>query len=359
LAGLVLLAGCAGESPIAPTDPTEETFPEAGLSRGVRHVTVLNQNVYPGANVDAVILALATPDPSDDLPALLAAVEELRITDAAARAGGLAEQIDRTRPDVIGLNEIHEIDVDLGPLGLPIVVHQHFLPLLQSELAARGLNYTVAASVQNIVAQPLPGVSYVDYDVMLVNPQRVEITNALAQNFSLNLGVVAPGVELKRGWTGIEGSVHGQKITIITAHPESGDPWTDLRAAQAAELIGSLGTASPVILMGDFNDIPGSPLYQVIAGGDMTDVWHARFPSRDGFTASDSYDLMVHFPGYSKRIDYIWTRGVGHRQAPFLGWIRRINDQPSDRVQGPDGKIYLSDHAGLVARFVFPAGIVD
>jgi hypothetical protein len=111
--------------------------------------------------------------------------------------------------------------------------------------------------------------------------------------------------------------------------------------------------------MGDLNDVPGSPLYQVIAAGGMTDVWRTLFRFRDGFTASDSYDLMVRFPHYTKRIDYIWTRGMGVGHLPFLGWIRRINDQPSDRVQGPDGKIYLSDHAGLVAKLLFPGRFAD
>jgi len=39
-----------------------------------------------------------------------------------------------------------------------------------------------------------------------------------------------------------------------------------------------------------------------------------------------------------------------------LGRITRFNLQPSDRIAGPEGLIWLSDHAGLVASLLFPRG---
>ena len=353
VAGVVLLAACAQDSPMAPGSPTgTASRPEASQAGGADRVVVLNQNVFPGADVDAVIAALANNDASDDLPALFAALEELRVNDAQARAAGIVDQIARFQPDVVGLNEITEIDVDLHPIGVDVAVHQRFLDLIQAEIAARGLPYAVGASVKDIEAQPYPFVSYVDYDVVLVNTERVSVTAAISQTFSVNLGEVAPGIVLKRGWAGVEAEIDGRAYTIVTAHPESGDPWADLRAVQATELVGSIGAEHPAILLGDYNDVPGSPLYQVITGAGFTDLWAAVRPGVLGYTAMNGYDLSVQHLPLVKRIDYVWTRGFDHGTRPVLGAVKLIDDQPSDRVQGPDGAIYLSDHAGILATIL-------
>jgi endonuclease/exonuclease/phosphatase family metal-dependent hydrolase len=355
VAGLGLLAACSQDTPMEPASaaPTA-SHPEASQAGGAERVVVLNQNVYPGANVDAVITALANNDPTDDLPALFAALEELRVNDAQARAAGIVDQIARYRPDVVGLNEITEIDVDLHPIGVDVEVHQRILDLIQAEISARGLPYTVGASVKDIEAQPYPFVSYVDYDVVLVNTERVSVTAPISQTFSLNLGEVAPGIVLKRGWAGVEAEIDGRAYTIVTAHPEPGDPWADLRAAQAAELVASIGTEHPAIMLGDYNDVPGSPLYQVITGADFTDLWAALRPGVRGYTAIDGYDLSAQHLPLVKRIDYVWTRGFDHGTRPVLGDVKLIDDQPADRVPGPDGAIYVSDHAGMLATILLP-----
>jgi endonuclease/exonuclease/phosphatase family metal-dependent hydrolase len=352
--GAVLLAACAQESPTGPRFRPEKSRVEASQTGGASRVVVLNQNVYPGANVDAVIAALANSDPADDLPALFVALEELRVNDAGARAGGIVDQIARFRPDVVGLNEITEIDLDLNPVGVDVAVHQKMLDLIMAEIATRGLPYAVGATVKDIEAQPFPFVSYVDYDAVLVNTERVQVTAPISHTFAVNLGQVAPGIVLKRGWAGVEAEVDGRALTILTAHPESGDPWADLRAVQATELAGSVGSERPVIMLGDYNDVPGSPLYQVLAGAGFTDLWEALRPGARGYTAMDGYDLSSQHLPLVKRIDYVWTRGFDHVTRPVLGTVKLVGDQPADRVQGPDGPIYISDHAGLLATILLP-----
>jgi len=354
--GVALLAACAQDTPTGPgSSAAPASRPEASQAAGADRVVVLNQNVYPGANVDAVIAALANNDPSDDLPALFAAIEELRVNDAQARAAGIVDQIARYRPDVVGLNEITEIDVDLHPIGVDVEVHQRFLDLIQAEIAGRGLPYAVGASVKDIEAQPYPFVSYVDYDVVLVNTERVNVTASISHTFSLNLGEVAPGIVLKRGWAGVEAEIDGRPYTIVTSHPEPGDAWADLRAAQATELVGSISADRPAILLGDYNDVPGSPLYQVITGDGFTDLWSALRPGVRGYTATNSSDLSTQHLPLVKRIDYVWTRGFDHLQRAAPGSVDLIDDLPADRVQGPDGPIYVSDHAGMLARILLPA----
>jgi len=264
------------------------------------------------------------------------------------------DQIARFRPDVVGLNEITEIDVDLHPIGVDVEVHQRFLDLIQAEITARGLPYTVAASVKDIEAQPYPFVSYVDYDVVLVNTARVSVIAPISQTFSVNLGEVAPGIVLKRGWAGVEAEIDGRAFTIVTAHPEPGDPWADLRAIQATELVGSISADHPAIMLGDYNDVPGSPLWQVITGAGFTDLWSALRPGVLGYTAMDGYNLSTQHLPLVKRIDYVWTRGFDHAERAALASVKLIDDQPSDRVQGPDGAIYISDHAGMLATILLP-----
>jgi hypothetical protein len=331
--GVALLAACAQDTPTGPgSSAAPASRPEASQAAGADRVVVLNQNVYPGANVDAVITALANNDPSDDLPALFAAIEELRVNDAQARAAGI-----------------------LHPIGVDVEVHQRFLDLIQAEIAGRGLPYAVGASVKDIEAQPYPFVSYVDYDVVLVNTERVNVTASISHTFSLNLGEVAPGIVLKRGWAGVEAEIDGRPYTIVTSHPEPGDAWADLRAAQATELVGSISADRPAILLGDYNDVPGSPLYQVITGDGFTDLWSALRPGVRGYTATNSSDLSSQHLPLVKRIDYVWTRGFDHLQRAAPGSVDLIDDLPADRVQGPDGPIYVSDHAGMLARILLPA----
>lgn len=147
------------------TELSEMDQHRIGFFSGDRGIKVMTRNVYVGADVDSVILALASEDPTDDLPALPYAIGMLQQTDFPARAAAIANEIAKTRPHAVGFQEISRINVDLTWLdpGIPVVALD-FLPVFETELAARGLNYQVAASIKNIDATPLPGVQLVDYD---------------------------------------------------------------------------------------------------------------------------------------------------------------------------------------------------
>ena len=226
---------------------------------GDRDVTVMTQNLYVGADVDAVITALATPDPNDDIPALLEAVGTIERTDFPTRARAIALQVKRRRPEVIGLQEVSTIGVDIPPLGVSL--HLDFQQLLLDALAAEGLDYVVAVRLDNFTASPAPGISLTDADVMLVDARRVEVVSAAGHTFQANLGVVAPGVDLQRGWVTISAIVGGRPYTFVSTHTEGTGPeeiLLQLHALQVGEMVASLGTTSPVIAMGDFNSQPGT-----------------------------------------------------------------------------------------------------
>jgi endonuclease/exonuclease/phosphatase family metal-dependent hydrolase len=325
---------------------------EQRVSADASQITVMTQNLYVGADVDAVIGALASSDPSDDVPALLFAIQTLGETDFRARADAVADAIARTRPHVVGLQEVSVIDIDLTGLGLPVVVHLDFLAILQAKLAERGLNYRLAAQVQNITAVPLPGISLVDHDAMLVDADRVTVVSASGQNFAANVGVVAPGVELKRGWVTARTTIDGQAYTFVSLHAEAdlaGAHLDGLRALQIGEVVGTVAGDARVVMMGDFNDVPGSSMHQVMTGAGLTDVWAALRPGVVGFTCCHLPNLSDPVADFSQRIDYVFTRGIAGPNGKVIGQIDRFGDVPADRLAGPAHPIWPSDHAGVFA----------
>jgi endonuclease/exonuclease/phosphatase (EEP) superfamily protein YafD len=235
--------------------------------------------------------------------------------------------------------------------GVP-AVNQDFLEILLAALADRDLSYVVAASVTGAQAQ-LPGVYAVDHDVLLIDPTRVAISSPISQVYSFNVGQIFPGVTLVRGFVAVEGIVEGEPYLFVSTHLESdlpGLPLQGLRAAQATELVTAIGAAERVVLMGDLNDVPGSPMYQVITGAGFTDVWDSMRPGdNEGFTCCHSANLANPFADFYERIDYVFSRGIGNH-ASLEGWIKRLGTLPADRLTGPLYDLWPSDHAGVAAR---------
>jgi len=361
---LVFLAACSPSDVAGPDRAVESTAIQLAAAEGAAQVTAFAQNVYVGTNVDLVLPALLSPDPSDDLPAMLLAAAVLDETDFTVRSAGIAREVERTRPHAIGLNEISAIDVDLRPLGVPVVAHEDFLTELLAALAARGLNYTVAASIQGLTAAPpLPAgatISIIDRDVLLVDADRVTLQpGILAQNYTTNVGPIATGVNLVRGFVIAPAVIAGRPYRFVATHLESDlagfPPFGLLRAAQMAELLAYLPGALPTVIMGDLNDPAGSLMYQLAIGAGFTDVWNAIHPESDGYTCCNSDNLADEFPAHTKRIDFLFARGFDGPAAAVSGRIDRYGDTRSARVQGPTHSLWPSDHAGLVSTLVVPA----
>jgi endonuclease/exonuclease/phosphatase family metal-dependent hydrolase len=354
---LALLAGPACSPDAQPlTGPDNAGSAELEVGRRPR-LAVMSRNLYVGADVDAVIAAQASPDPNDDFPTLLQAISVLQETAFPTRAEALAREVARYQPHVIGLQEVTDLDIDLTGIGIPVSISLDFLAILQDQLARRGLNYVVAAQVTNIQAAPFPGISVIDRDVILIDASRVTLGSfKIEQNFSNNIGVVAPGVTIKRGWVAVEAIVGGRNYVIANTHLESGSaPGLDqLRAAQVLELVTTLGTAAPAVVLGDLNDVPGSLMHQVMVGAGFADTWAALRPGTEGYTCCHQSNLANQVHGFTQRIDFVFTRGLGPTSDWVRGKVDRVGETPSDRIAGPDHRIWPSDHAGLVASLVVP-----
>src|SRR2546425_1943316 len=286
---LLALAGAAACSDSSVTGPASlgrvvAASTVAGAPVATR-ITVMTQNLYIGADVDQVIAALASG--GDPLPALLVAVRTVEQTAYPVRAGAIADEIARARPHVVGLQEVTDLDLDLSALGIP-VISQDFLSILEAALAARGLNYVLAAEMTNTAAALHFGpisVTVVDHDAILVDASRVTVgPTVTAHRYAANIGMVAPGVDLERGFVAIDATIGGVTIKVADTHLESGNgaAFAPLRAAQAGELVEAFDTATPVMLLGDFNDPPDSPMHAVIAGAGFTDAWAALRPGAAG-----------------------------------------------------------------------------
>lgn len=227
--GLLVMA-CA-DAPTVPDPLLDEWhYSEVGAAN---RVIVMTQNLYVGADVDAVLTALLTPDPLDDVSALLTAIETVQKTDFPTRAAAIADAIAQERPHVVGVQEVSDIFIDLTALGLDIVFSQRFMPILEAALAERGLSYVLADSILNFTAAPVPGVTLTDYDAILVDTERATIDFTYRQHFSDNLDPVAPGVELKRGLVEVAATIEGRRYYFVNTHLEPDIAGMDLSGLRA------------------------------------------------------------------------------------------------------------------------------
>lgn len=329
---------------------------------GTEAITVMTRNAYIGADVDAVIAAMTTNDFDVISAALGTAVQTLVATDLPTRARGFADEIAQNRPDVVGFQEITQLNIHLGDLGIPVDMDIDFLPAIQAALEARGLHYAVGGANTNIDATLFGGaIHLVDRDVVLYNQDRVQWQTVVAKTFEYNLadeiGDIA-GVELRRGYVAGTATIGDMTYMVVSTHPEpdlnADTDLSGLRYAQMSEIAEVLTGANPAIVMGDLNDVPGSSMYQVLAGAGFTDVWAALRPNQLGYTCCHLADLSDSHSDFVKRIDYVFARGFDHGNRDLNGQVTIVGDQPSDRLSGPVYPIWPSDHAGVVASLFVP-----
>lgn len=363
LAGVVLAPACEDTS--GPN--TQQSYAPLNAATqgttGASTITVYTQNLYVGADVDAIVEA---PDQQQALAALIQAAGTLQRTSFATRAAAIADEIARTKPDVVGFQEGSKIDVDLTPIGLPLSAHEDFLATIKSALSARGLtNYVVADTVTDVQAN-LGVASLIDYDIMLVNADRVTLRSVVKRNFANNDGLFG-GVNLIRGFVEARITVGGRDYVVVTTHAEGTDltaagvDYHQLHVKQMQEIVDEVNKVDePAIVMGDLNDEDTSPMYQVMLNAGFADDWRTLRPGVDGNTCchlSDLSDPRPQLGRFHQRIDFVFARGVGHANRDVTGRIVEYGLLPSDRLAGPEGTIWPSDHAGLLATLVrVPAG---
>jgi len=322
-----------------------------------REVTILTLNVYFGAELAPVYGAR-------DFPELVATVakiwEHVLAGDIPARAKSLAHQIAAAAPDVVGLQEIARWSI--GTPGAMSVRHD-FLLLILEALEDEGHFYTPIAIAKNLdQAGPLDMngnfVHIEDRDAVLLKVApthaRIRPYNIHTKTFStLYQPTSAMGsLSGKRSWIAVDASLGDKKFRLIATHIESLDDST--QAAQTKELITeSANTASPIIMMGDFNsnahqrpDVPdNTPTYPDLIAAGFQDAWAAVNPGDPGYTCCHAPDLRNVMTELNRRLDLVLTRGA---ITPL--WAKLVAAEPSARAASG---VWPTDHAGVAAKLRF------
>jgi len=157
-----------------------------------------------------------------------------------------------------------------------------------------------------------------------------EYGNAVLSRFPVkrwtNHHFQAPSSGEPRGLLQLVLNVQGRELLFMDTHADARRDDTE-RMKNAAEILVSTQAAHglPIILCGDFNDTPGSPMHQKLTRA-FTDTWTAT-------SAASGFTIPADKP--SKRIDFIWL-AKDSPLTPLKAWV------PETRA---------SDHLPVVVEF--------
>ena len=329
-------------------------------------LVVMTQNLYLGSSLTPALGA-------GSAEAFVAAVAQIYATvlytDFPARAEAIADQIEATEPDLVGLQEVSTWTTT----GVGAPPGQDFLEILQAALDARGLDYAVAAVVDNASIGPaplaLPGcldptfgitctVQLDDRDVILVNDDTagLEWSNPRSGRYAAQAVAESPvgPLSFDRGWVSIDARLDGQPFRFVNTHLETEDS-AAVQEAQAAEFVAGPGRGGTVIAVGDFNSAADgsttTSYAQLTAPGKFRDAWDEDLLG-PGLTCCQASNTPPLAPGalnnpvstLQTRIDLVLGRGAA-RAIESESLV--VGDMPFQAMP----PFWPSDHAGVVASF--------
>jgi hypothetical protein len=377
----------------------------AGESKGKEgqagRLKVMTQNVYVGASLFKIL------NPEQPVPINAAEIfNDIQMTDFAQRAESIADLIAEHEPHLIGLQEVSLIQTQcpsdiLPPPGNPepnaTDVYADYLAILLAELADRGLEYEVAATVTNAdVELPVANLDLLDcpapfFDARLTDRDvtlsrlDVGVTFSFSDNFTYNLPVPVPGggeIVFTRGYNIVDVDLKGRSYRFVNMHLEVGDNpaanfFQSVQAYEMTQILNGLPYVAGdqiVVVVGDLNSDPDQgpesicllppdfdtlglcpTPYAVMAGDGYIDTWTVRngAPS-PGYTCCQQDLLMNPYSWLDERIDHVWVRPplAGPEGPNFLRAVHAVvvGDRQEDRTA--DG-LWPSDHAGVVTGMTF------
>ncbi|MDE0426463.1 MAG: endonuclease/exonuclease/phosphatase family protein [Candidatus Poribacteria bacterium] len=330
--------------------------PTTDLVDTIQPLTVMTYNVYVGSSTDDLL----SVDSLLEVPTEVAKIYHNAIaSDFLARAVAIATHIETHHPHLIGLQEISVVrrqspgDLISGGTVLAENVEMDYLHILLDAIHAVGLQYQVAAKVENFdVEMPMftetgiDDIRLTDYDVILARHD-VETADATAATYDAAFRVDLLGLDVKRGYVGVDATVDGNTYRFVNTH--LGSYSEDARIVQTQELINSLADETlPIILLGDFNTpAPDGTAYQMLRTAGYIDLYQAD-PHGNGNTCCLAPDLRNETSALSERIDLIF---LCHPQGEVSAITHTVGDKAEDRL--PNRNLWPSDHAGVVAEITF------
>lgn len=332
---------------------------------GKRDLSVMTQNLYLGSSLAP---ALGASDPAAFVGAVAQIYATVQFTNFPVRAEAIADQIQATDPDLIGLQEVTKWTT--GGLNPP--PGYDFLAILQSELVDRGLDYSVAAVANNANIGPaplaLPGcvqpgpiitctVQLEDRDVILVNDDTPGLTwsNPKSGHYTAQQVINSPvgPLSFDRGWASIDARLKRQPFRFVNTHLETED-FPAIQEAQTAEFLAGPGKGGTIIATGDFNSASDgsttTSYAQLTSPGKFRDAWDENELGH-GSTCCQESNTPPFAPGaltnqvstLRTRIDLILSRGAARSDGDEA---ELVGDTP---FQGAP-PFWSSDHAGVVAE---------
>lgn len=331
-------------------------------------VKVMSRNLYLGADL---VPAIVAPTPEAARTAAGEIYKNMQDTNFIARAKLLAQEIESSKPALIGLQEVSlwrrgQRGAADGPATPAEEVVYDFLDILRNELGKRDLAYDVVSLQQEAdieLETDIDGDGEAEFDGRLtmrdviLAKEGVRTSNAQQANYEAKLVVPTQlgEVEVLRGYNAVDVKAGSEKrkptrFRFVNTHLESFFSLT--RTQQASELIGSSGavdTNKPVILVGDLNSDPDAPAsedaaaYNVIVGDEAETDGGFADRGVEVDTCCFGPDLLDPPPAaFSSRIDHVLSRGEVSELDSFL-----IGDDPALRT-GTD--LWPSDHGGVVTK---------
>ena len=350
---LLSLSGCEKITPpMLPEVSPPDTEP----------LTVMTYNVYVGADM----LPLLGITNLLEVPGAVASLYDTVIaSDFPGRAAAIASTIKAHQPHLIGLQEISLIRTQTpgdrltgGEPAEEIVLD--FLEILMNALQAEGLNYQVAAKVENFdVEMPMSAtgsfteyedVRLTDYDVILARDD-VVVSRPTQLNYTAMLSLEELFISVARGYVAVDAMVAGITYRVVNTHLEAleeSSVMATVRVAQTEELVASLRDETlPILLLGDFNTAaPDGTAYKILLDAGYVDLWQMDSDGT-GNTCCQAPLLQNQTSELYARIDQIFVRNL---ELPTSVTTRTIGDTPAERL--PSG-LWPSDHAGVVAHLAF------
>jgi endonuclease/exonuclease/phosphatase family metal-dependent hydrolase len=332
---------------------------EAAQRKKPVDVTVMTRNIYLGGNIFGPLAAGNDRAEFERLAGVL--WNEVQSTDfPGTRAALLAREIKRTKPDLVGLQEVAiwrrgPDGVKDGATTPATQVVYDFLKSFRRELKRQGLRYAVAVKQREANIETSIDAGYdvrlTMYDVILVKKRKgLRVVRRLKDNYPTDIGVPTPvgPITSTRGWTAVDVRFKGKRFRFVNTHLEAAADAT--REAQARELIGRGGPLRgkrQYIVVGDFNSDPNgtespSGAFDILADFGLVDEWPRRFGP--GFTCclDDSGARDPNANAFDHRIDLILAKP---KLRAISGQV--VGDEVRDRA--PNG-LWPSDHAGAVLK---------
>jgi hypothetical protein len=371
---------------------------------GLGSIKVMTRNQYLGADLTPVILAQT---PEAFIQAATAALHQIAANDFPRRAKALAKEVLLTQPDVIGLQEVFDFELNGQNSGLPFIDH---LTTTMDAFSSIGLHYVVAGTVDNLdVTLPLDingdtvaeEIRIRDRDVILVraglssrslrgsyltggicgvpipNPAPIPPLPPTLQSQASQDGctytVVAfvntpfAPIFVKRSFLGVDVNVGGQSYRVVNTHVENRQPDPSnpssaiIQSLQAVELAGTLRATTPanrtLIALGDYNSSPADtalfgivPPYMIMRAAGFADSWNTNtlaFLDLDGFTCCEEADLSNRRSVLSERVDLTFVLSP----VRFLPTAVVTGRLPLSLLNRPP--FWASDHGGVFTGFIF------